>query len=49
MRTIITLALLFTLAACGGGGDSQVDEREHLPTPIPSVPAPDLPASAPAQ
>lgn len=34
MRTIITLALLFTLAACGGGGDSQVDGA-HDATPIP--------------
>lgn len=44
MKTIIALALFCTLAACGGGGDSQVEEAfdrptEHFPTPIPPVPA----------
>jgi hypothetical protein len=34
MRTIITLALLCTLAACGGGGDSQ-SGAEHDATTQP--------------
>jgi len=44
--TLPALLLALLLSACGGG--TLYDEpTEHHPTTLPSVPAPDLPASAP--